>query len=233
MNNPLSISLGYIYRLLPDKPEFINESIKRIKDLPVNGVELAFQSQKRLDKLKLNDESIDFLSRLKHNTIHSPHLIEKNEPVLSKLEEIYKLVNAKNLVVHHSPIIKDLLKHEFKVSIENNDSRDKFNSVKEMKTVLEDNPELGLVFDLAHGYEAHGDNGLEFLDEFKEQLVECHVSILDNWNHWFLHLSNVDELMTEFKKRVRSNVILVNESVIWKEEQVNYFKPELDYLRCL
>ncbi len=78
------------------------------------------------------------------------------------------------------------------------------------------------MFNLAHGHEAHGNKCLEFLEEFKERLTECHVSILDKWNHWFPHLSNADELMNEFKKRVRSNVILVNESVIWKEEQVDY-----------
>ncbi len=103
--------------------------------MPVNSVELAFHNQKRLDELRLSNESIDFLRGLKNNTIHSPHIIDKNEPVLKKLEEIYKLVNAKNLVVHHSPIIKDLLKYDFKVSIENNDSWDKFNCVKEMKKV--------------------------------------------------------------------------------------------------
>jgi len=72
-----------------------------------------------------------------------------------------------------------------------------------------------------------------FLDEFKHKIVECHISILKDWHHTFTHLSNVDELMKEFSKKIKTDVILVNESVVWNLNQVKYFKDELEYLRNL
>lgn len=240
MNNPLSISTGFIYRLLDNaNPNYTNTAIDYIKNLPINGVELCLITKERLINFSISEENLSFLRKLGSNSIHAPEInftFEDNEEsrkLLRTIENVYNLVNAKN-VVFHDYSVKDfrvLNKYDFTASVENYDSRGHLNTIEKVKDFLNKNNNIKFTYDLAHALDASPLGVLDFLDDFKERLIECHISKLKEGNHWFLHKSNINDLMSDFKKRVSEDITLVNESVVWNTNQIRLFKDEIDYLK--
>jgi hypothetical protein len=236
MKNPMSFSNGCLWRLFKDNISFNDKSIKKLRKLPIDGVELNLGGTERFTNFNLSKDTAKFLKTLKYNTIHFPGTKDMNEDeVLSKIRGICRLINSKNVVFHPTDL-KDfniLTSYDFKASIENKDAREEFSTVELVKDFLKKHQHMSLTFDIAHGYSVYNDEATIFIDEFNDRLVECHISILKDWVHWFSHLSNVHELMEEFANKIRPNFIIVNESAVMNKEQLPLLKDELSYLRNL
>jgi len=151
----VAISTGCCYDLKLNKLE----SIHFLEKYPVDGVELMFAQPKDLLDFELDQKALTFLKKLEFVSIHMPieNVIYDNnkeiQELLKKTVTFAKQVNSQYLVFHPT-VVKDfdLIKNlPIQVCIENmNTKENNYKTVKEIKSVLDKYPFLGLVLDISH-----------------------------------------------------------------------------------
>jgi len=243
MNNPITCSTGLLYRLLDDNDSnYFDKIFDILKNYDFDGFELAFQKFKRLENFKLSDSNLNFLKSLNFNTLHSPCNFvftgdKKSKELLKKMENIYKLIGAKNIVFHTCCFKKnyDILKnYDFNYSIENEDSlKNVFNTIEEVKDFFAKNNNYNFTFDFAHANNVYGNKLIEFAKQFSPKIVQVHMAKIKDGHHYFIHKSNIDDLMNEFKESINDNVIITSELCLENKDELKDLANELDYLRKL
>lgn len=151
----VAISTGCCYDLKLNKLE----SIHFLEKYPIDGVELMFAQPKDLLDFELDQKALTFLKKLEFVSIHMPieNVIycnnKETQELLLKAVNLAKQFNAQYLVFHPN-VIKDfdLIKNlPIQVCIENmNKKENNYKTVKEIKSVLDKYPFLGLVLDISH-----------------------------------------------------------------------------------
>jgi len=142
MSRTISFALGCLWRWNPSQPR--NTLLAYVKNLKINGVEITFSTKEELYKFKLTSSQIKWLRQLKYVSIHAPFGLTRragnqNEVIkqLEFIEQLYKKVNAKNVIIHprELPAPAVLKKFKFKVSTENMTPKNKF-TIADLKTIL-------------------------------------------------------------------------------------------------
>jgi hypothetical protein len=164
-----------------------NDSIRFIQKYSksIDGIEIGFGSWEEAINYTLEEDTLKFVKSLKFKSIHMPVSNEKydnnleSKKVLGKISTLAKTINANHLVFHPNNI-KDysVLDYDLKNCIENLNSKEYnkgFQTVQEIKKVLEEHEGLGLVLDTCHMLEA-GINPKEFL-ELKEYVKGIHLAV--------------------------------------------------------
>jgi sugar phosphate isomerase/epimerase len=235
----IAISVGACY----DLKLSYSEAIRFIQKQNVDGIELLFVTPKDLLEFEFEKDCLEFIQSLKFKSIHMPfHEIEYDnnlvtKKVIEKGSRIAKKINADYLVFHPNTI-KDYsaLDYDFKNCVENLNSKEYnkgFQTVQEMKKVLEENKGLGLILDTCHMLEARV-NPKDFL-ELKEYIKGIHLAV--QWKqgertrtHGFLQ-ENLEQL-EQIKPLLKLNVPKIIESDFYPEK-VLMIEKEIKLIKSL
>ncbi|MDO8524702.1 MAG: hypothetical protein Q7R99_03665 [bacterium] len=235
MSRIISFALGNIWRWEDTKNR--NDFIKYAKNLDVDGVELTFASREELFAFKLSSNNEKFLKGLNYVTIHAPFdMDEKNteEEVIKQLNiisDIYKKVNAKNVITHPNclPNRKILDKFDFKVSTEN--LRKKRNiTISDFKKIFEKYPKIGLCVDVSHAYSWSRHETEKLIKNFSNRITQFHFSgAYRNKDHQSLRIVSKDFLSSIellFKSKIP---IIIEEDIKIKNEK--FLKEEVEFIK--
>lgn len=236
MKNLISISTGLIYKFEPDR----NKMIQLLSKFSPDGIEISFASPDILLDFEISNENIEYLKTLPYVTLHAPwkDIRYSSNPLcekaLSKINELYKTISAKNVTVEPGEIDDYSVfdKYDFKVSTENADYRKLFNSPDEIKKVLKNNPKFGLTFDFAHALTIDQQETEKFFSI--KQITQVHMAYFDKElsDHSFVSSHSSDRI-EKLIKRIPEDIPIVLECVAETEEQINWVKKEIEYLRSI
>ena len=238
MQNPICISTGFLYRLTNDR----NTMISRIRKFSPEGIELSFAYPQYLFDFIINKENLDYLQSLKFNSIHVPWKEitygnnQESKNVLEFIEKLYKQINAKNVVFHKEQIeeIQIVTNYDFTASIENGDWKELAgNSVEKIEEILKGNPKLKFTFDFAHALTISSNDVSLYVNKFKDELIEIHLSMLNKnlKDHWFLHKYDSQEMRNLLNHLKNINTPIVLECVASNNGQVQLIKKEIEYIK--
>ncbi|MDP3027882.1 MAG: hypothetical protein Q8N63_09335 [Nanoarchaeota archaeon] len=240
MTKILGISTGFDYKISGD----MNQQIKIIRDLSleglINGIELNFAFPEKLFNFEITEDNLNYLRSLKFVSIHLPwkKIIYSDNPrargVLSSAETLYKIINAKNVVVHTDEI-KDFRifnDYDICVSIENDDYKKGANTVEQIQELLDKNKNLGLTFDFAHAISISNLEVDKYIQEFRQNISEIHLAMLDREmkDHWFLHKFKGDNLDNLIKSLKSLDAPIILECVARDSSELPLIKKEIKYI---
>jgi len=220
-----------------------NDSIRFIQKYSqkIGGIEIGFGSWEEVLNYTLEEDTLKFVKSLEFKSIHMPVSNNKydnnieSKKVLGKVSELAKEINA-NYLVFHPNNIKDysVLDYGLKNCIENLNTKEYnkgFQTVQEMKKVLEENKGLGLILDTCHMLEA-GVEPKDFL-ELKEYVKGIHLAV--QWKqedrirtHGFLQ-ENPKQL-EQIKPLLKLDVPKIIESDFYPEK-VPMIEKEIELIR--
>jgi len=154
--------------------------------LDISGIEITFSKKEELYKFKLNPKQIKWLKGLDYVSIHAPFRLVRradNEKEIFKqlkyIGKIYKLVNAKNVIIHVKdlPSKKILKKFNMKISTENPVKRKRGRKrVDVVRKALEKYPKIGLCLDVARAYCWGRNETRNLVKKFKKRITQVHLS---------------------------------------------------------
>jgi uncharacterized LabA/DUF88 family protein len=220
------------------------EKIKIFKAAGANALEIPFREPESLFEFRLTKQLSDLLSEFDWLSIHAPFFnvtYENNDStkkILSKLEELTKILPVKGIVFHPSNILDfDLLeKSGLPILIENMDLRkDSFKSIKDMEIIYK-KYNFGFVLDVEHAFENDPTMNLakDLIHLMGDRLKELHVSgarlkenIYEN-NHCLLNDSLYrKEILSVLKDLKHLPIIL---EVAFNENEKYKIKQELNFV---
>lgn len=237
MKNPICISTGCLYRLFNDR----NKIIEELRKFSPLGIELLFVRPEDLLNFDTNDRNLRYLRSLRFNSIHAPWkkiLYGPNRTSkegLKAISKLYKQINARNVVFHKDQVEDyDLISSSgFVSSIENDDWEQPEHSPEDIKKILDKNGRLKFTFDFAHALTVSLSDIPKYIDDFKDRLIEVHVSMLNKKleDHWFLHKYDSRKIrkLLQYLKAVEAPLVL--ECVVSNLEEIKLIKDEMEYLR--
>ncbi len=216
--------------------------ISRIRKFSPEGIELSFAYPQYLFDFIINKENLDYLQSLKFNSIHVPWKEitygnnQESKNVLEFIEKLYKQINAKNVVFHKEQIeeIQIVTNYDFTASIENGDWKELAgNSVEKIEEILKGNPKLKFTFDFAHALTISSNDVSLYVNKFKDELIEIHLSMLNKnlKDHWFLHKYDSQEMRNLLNHLKNINTPIVLECVASNNGQVQLIKKEIEYIK--
>jgi hypothetical protein len=237
MDNPICISTGAVYKLTED----MNEKIGLVKEFSPDGIELCFADARYLIDFQISKENLSYLCGLKSVSIHAPWLgIRYSEnprcqDVLKAIKDLYYLINARN-VVFHADFVGDFdvfRNCDFIYSIENNDWRHPFNTVSEIGVLLSENERIKFTFDFAHALSVLPASVPNFINHFKDKIIQVHLSYhgRELSGHWFLHKYDSEEMRNLIKQLKILDVSIVLECVANDENELSLIQNEIEYVR--
>lgn len=237
MKNPICISTGCLSELFEDR----NNMIEKLRKFSPFGIELSFAYPKYLLEFDISENNLEYLRNLKFNSIHAPSggIIygenKESKEVLQKISELYKKINARNVVFHKGKIENyDLIANsDFVSSIENGDWKKPKHSIEDIKDVLDKNKDFKFTFDFAHALSVSSSDIPEYINYFKDRLIEIHLSIIneDSKEHDFLHENNNKETKKLLRSLKTVSVPVVLECLISNLKEVELIKKEMEYIR--
>ena len=238
MDNPICISTGCVRRLLKDT----NKGINLLRQFSPKGIEVSFPYSKNLINFDLEKDNLKYLETLKFNSIHAPfkdYIYENNEKskeILRRISDLYKRINARN-VVFHKDTIKDydfIANNDFVVSLENDDWRKPKNTMSRLKDVLDNNEKFKFTFDFAHALSTSSDID-EYISCLGDKLIEIHLSIIDedSKRHTFLHRKDSEKLRRKLQSLKSISAPIVLECGIPNLGKKDLLRKEIDYIRSI
>jgi len=205
------------------------------------GIELSFAYPNDLLSFNINKNNLDYLRRLKYNSIHAPAMDIKyginktSKEVLQKISEIYKQINARNVVFHKTEIenYNLLVDNDFTISIENDDWRKPEHNVEDIEKILSKNKKLKFTFDFAHALSVSSSDITQYLNKFKDRLVEIHLSIInkDSEKHDFLHKYSNEKIINLLQPLKVFSVPVVLEAAVLSFEEIGLLEEEIEYFK--
>jgi len=243
MQNPICISTGCVYKFAEDR----NVLIDILRPLAPVGVELSFSHpQEHLMDFQISEASLLYLRGLEFNSIHAPwrEIVygqnQTSESVLEKIVELYKQINARNIVFHQEQIedynsIVSLLRVGCAVSLENGDWRKQEHSVANVRLALEKDRGFGFVLDFAHALSFSEQEVREYMNQFSSRLSEIHISIMnkESETHDFLHKHDSQEIRELLQPLNSVATAMVLEAAVSTPDEISLLKKEMGYLREL
>ena len=239
MDNPISISNGFGYRVFDDR----NETMRFFQDFPIDGVELMIFDLNSLENFTLDRDVLAYLQGLPFVTIHAPFYEYKRDTktkkILQHLYNIYLLVNAKNITFHPDTIssFNVLADSGFKVSIENNDRQKVFGFQRpdEIRKLLDQFDFLHFTFDFAHAFQINPDLVDGFL-ELRERISQIHLSYCfdELSEHGLLHNQQSRELkkkLSLLKNTLSVQIPIILECAALNRAQMNLLGDEIKFVK--
>ncbi len=237
MQNPICISTGCIYNLSDDR----NDLIEKLRDLSPVGIELSFVYPEYLLNFDINKNNLDYLKSLKFNSIHAPGVNvvyganKTSERVLQKISELYSQINARNVVFHKGQIENyDLImNNNFVASIENDDWRKPKHNVEDIKNVLDKNKGLKLTFDFAHAVSISSLDAYQYINNFKDETIEIHLSVInkDSGEHDLLHKYDNLKIRSLLQSLKVLSAPVILEATIFDLGGIELLRKEMEYIR--
>lgn len=231
------ISTGSCYDLKLSYPK----AIKFISSYGVDGIELVFATPKDLLDFEFDKTSLEIINSMKFKSIHMPfYEVEYannlgTTKLIKKASKLATQTNASYLVFHPNTI-KDysVLDWQQQNCVENLNAKEYnkgFQTVVDMKKLLNKHPKLGLILDTCHMFEA-GINPVDFL-ELKEKVKGLHLAA--QWKqgerirtHGFLQEN--PEQLEQIKPLLKLDVPKVIESDFYPEK-VSLIEKEIDLIK--
>ncbi len=239
MQNPICISTGCVYKLSDDR----NDLIEKLRKFSPMGIELSFAYPKYLLNFDINKNNLEYLQSLGFNSIHAPweditygeNKISKE--VLQKISELYKQINARNVVFHKEQIedYNSIISNNFISSIENDDWKKPRHNVEDIKSILDKNKKLKFTLDFAHALSVSSSDIAEYINYFKDKLIEIHLSIVnkDSEEHDFLHKYDSAEIRNLLQPLKTVFVPVILEAAVSNLEEMKFIKKEIEYIKNL
>lgn len=239
MQNPICLSTGCLYGLYEDR----NEMIEVLREFSPDGIEISFIEAKYLLNFNISKTNLKYLKTLKFNSIHAPAIdivydyYQASREIFQKISELYKKINAHN-VVFHKRCIKDydlVLKNDFVSSVENEDWRIPGHKIDDMKNVLDENKGFKFTFDFAHALTVSSADIEEYINYFKEKIIQIHISIYNKelLKHDFLHKYHNKETRKLLQYLKSVSVPLVLESTASNQKEIQLIKKDIEYIKNL
>lgn len=235
MKNLISISTGLVYKFTNDR----NRMIEMLRKFSPDGIEISFADPDYLFQFNISDENVEYLKTLPYVTIHAPwkNIRYSDNPVcvktLKAIEALYNKIDAKNVTIHSLEVYdyEVLNDCKFKISTENEDCRKPGNTTpEEIEKILNENPEFGFTFDIAHAMSVDPNHSDDFLK--LTRLQQIHVAYFDKEYPGHLPLFNHgNDEIEEYFRMMPEKVPLVLEFTAETEEQIDWVKDEIEYLR--
>jgi sugar phosphate isomerase/epimerase len=234
MKNIISISTGLVYKFESDR----NKMIQMLKKFSPDGIEISFFSTEALLNFEISDQNVQYLKTLPYVTLHAPWVnirYSNNSScleVLNEIDRLYKQIDAKNVTLEPGEVDDYSVfdKCSYKISTENSDYRKPFKTPGEIEEVLKNNPRFGLTFDFAHALTIDPSEADKFFNI--DRISQVHMAYFSKElsDHSFLskHPS------AEIEKRIAQipeSIPFVLECVAEAEEQIDWVKNEIEYLR--
>ncbi|MCK4667275.1 hypothetical protein KAU33_11025 [Candidatus Dependentiae bacterium] len=178
----LCFALGTIWNWTKSKNR--NALIDYAKNLKVDGIEITFATKEEVYAFDITNDNRNWLKSLKYVSIHAPFnllrgSVDEKELIkqLDIIDDIYKDINAKNVVIHPTelPEPRILNKYKFKMSTENLPPVKIFTIVK-LIDVFKKYPNMGFCLDVAHAYLWSKDKTKRLLKKFGNRLTQVHLS---------------------------------------------------------
>jgi len=231
----ISFALGNIWRW--EKSKNRDDFIKYAKNLDIDGVELTFASKEELYAFKLSQSNEKFLKSLDYVTIHAPFDMdeENNEEEIIKqlyiVSDIYKEVNAKNVIIHpnYLPDKNILNRFSFKVSTEN--LRKKANiTISDFKKIFKEYPKVGLCVDVSHAYSWSKQETENLIKSFSDRITQFHFSgAYRGKDHQSLRIVSKDFLSSvELLFKLKAPIV-IEEDIKIKNEK--FLKQEVEFIK--
>jgi hypothetical protein len=230
----ISFALGNVWRW--EKTKNRNDFIKYAKNLGIGGVELTFASKEELFAFKLSPSNEKFLKSLDYITIHAPDMDEEynEEEIIEQLNiisDIYKRINAKNVIIHPNclPSRKILDKFKFKISTEN--LRKKRNiTISDLKRIFKEYPKMGLCVDVSHAYSWSKQETENLIKAFGGRITQFHFSgAYRGKDHQSLRIASKDFLSSIELLFKSKTPIIIEEDIKVKNEK--FLKQEVEFIK--
>ena len=219
-----------------------NLLIEQIRVLNPDGIEISFAFKDYLNNFEIKNENLSYLKSLKFNSIHSPWkdvVYSENEDtkeLLKKLHEIYKKINARNIVFHkqEEDDFSIFSNAKFTYSIENECWIKQPNTPEEIKQILDTDAKMKFTLDFAHAISISLENAREFIEKLKDRMIQVHMSYLNKevTEHKFLHTYDSPEIRA-LLKQIPEHLPLILECVASNETEFNLLQREIEYLRSV
>ncbi len=241
MNNLISISTGLIYKFTTNR----DKMVKILKEFAPDGIEFVLAEPEYIESFSIQQENLAYLDTLARVTIHAPWIgmnyAENNKAytTLSGLDQLAKMINAKNVTFDCAEIedFTVLGKYDFQASIENDDWRKPINTPRQISNILEQNPNLFFTFDLAHALTLDHKLIPQYLDLFKDQISQIHLSYFNRQmssHGFFCELSKSEQQkIIPYLKLITDNIPIVIECVANNLNEINLVKKEIVFLRSI
>lgn len=172
-------------------------AIKEIAKHGVPGIEISTSFLDHLMNFRLSQEAFGVLKQFESVGINAPAKFKyRNDrysfTVMTKLRQVYDLINAK-FAVFHTHTIEDfalLDSAAFKVAIEND--RVLYNTTPEqMKYILDAHPNIGFVLNTAHALSVSPDEVAKYVELLGDRIIAVHLSSREgDLDHSPLHKSD-------------------------------------------
>ena len=184
----LSFASGNVWRWSAEKNRA--GPLRFLYKLDISGVEITFSKKEELYSFKLNSKQIKWLKSFDYVSIHAPFKLvrraDNEKEIFKQLEyiaKIYKLVNAKNVIIHAKdlPARRILARYKMNFSTENTVKKGKRFvgkriGIRELARILKKNPKLGLCLDVAHAYFWGRNETRNLIKKFKKRITQVHLS---------------------------------------------------------
>ena len=240
MKNPICISIGCVHKIFEHR---YNERIEALQRFSPAGLELSFFHPKYLLDFEMSKDNLEYLQTLKFNSIHAPvwGIVygnnKKCKETLKRVTELYKQINARN-VVFHKDQIKDysvITGCDFVASIENDDWMKPKNTIEDIKNILDNNKEFKLTFDFAHAIATSSDIS-EYINYFKDRVIEIHISIIpdkESGIHAFLYKYDSEKMRRLMQPLKTVDAPLVLECEVPNAKEIELIEKEMEFFRKL
>lgn len=239
MKNPICISTGTIYKLSNDR----NEMIKILQKFKPDGIELSFAYPQYILDFQISDENLKYMQSLKFNSIHAPWKeisYSDNElchTVLKAIENLYKQINAKNVVIHFKTDsdVSVVEGYNFVTSTENGEwyTENWPKTPDAISLILNQDDNLKFTFDFAHALTVSSNDVPIYVNRYKEKISEIHFSDRQKEapDHWFLHKNDNEEIRKLLSHLKVLDVPVVLEGVATDESELPLIGKEMEYAR--
>lgn len=236
----LGFSTGAMFRQVSSVSKEIIDICRKIG---CNAIELNAKTDEEINLFDGLIKSGESLADFEYVSLHAPgyginfRKDEKHRKVLNKLQEVYDHFGCKCLVAH-PPEIEDWSvfdEFSFDLTVENmsEDNPMKFYLPEQLSKIFAKNSEYKMTFDVKHAFESNSERinlPRELYEEFKERIVEIHLSGYDSQatkhEHKPLVATNQPKIVNFVKDKQHLPIIIESDC-----ENVEQMKAEYEYIK--
>jgi len=180
MKNPLCIATGNLWRAKLSA----DQAVLHLSRFAIDGIELTISRIAELLDFSLSKKTIKILNQYKYNSLHAPfHLVTdaKNDREIIEeigiLNHLYKLINARTMVVHPGQLTKPQLLRKFTGHICTENMPPKHGlKISDYVKMLKQFPKMGFCLDISHAYLVSLVEIEQIVKKFPNRITQIHFS---------------------------------------------------------
>ncbi len=230
MKRKIGFSHGVLFKLLDVNKE---RSIRLLKESGSDAIEINCHSDNDIPFL---NSLLPFIKDFSHKSLHAPVNTrykndDKTKAMLQDLKNFYYKSGAE-LIVFHPDLIDDwsvFKEFDMRFAVENMDDRKKhYKDSEDFKIFFDEHPDWFLVLDLGHANSNDKTMVLakEFIEFFKERIVEIHLSGYEKFHEPLYRTRQVE--IIKYCEKLSAPIII--ESVFEPSDGLEGINKELEYV---